>query len=133
MRRYIRHPSDVPIEFSIAGAEAREALKDVSGGGLCFRAHLRIPPGADIHLVIPVRAPPFEADGVVAWCREAGREYEVGVRFYGESSGFSLRMVEQICYIEQYRRDILQHEGRHLSGEQAAAEWIALYAERFPV
>jgi len=132
MRRYIRHPSDIPIEFAIAGQPVREPLKNVSGGGLCFRAHIRIEPGSDIHLMIPVRKPPFEADGVVAWCHEAGRGFEVGVRFHGDSSLFALRMVEQICYIEQYRRDVWEREGRRLTGEQAATEWISRYAGKFP-
>lgn len=132
MRRYIRHPSDIPIEFKIAGNPIREPLKNVSAGGLCFRAHLRIQPGSDIHLVIPIQTPPFEADGIVAWCHSAGRGFEVGVRFHGDGSQFALRMVEQICHIEQYRRHILRHEGRRLNGEQAAEEWIGRYAKRFP-
>jgi hypothetical protein len=41
-------------------------------------------------------------------------------------------MVEQLCHIEAYRRRVLQDEGRRLTDEEAAMEWIANYADRFP-
>ena len=41
-------------------------------------------------------------------------------------------MVEQICHIEQYRREVLKKEGRRLSSEEAASEWIVKYASDFP-
>ncbi|MCZ7563309.1 MAG: hypothetical protein M5U08_05410 [Burkholderiales bacterium] len=41
-------------------------------------------------------------------------------------------MVEQVCHIEEYRRAVARDEGRTLSTEEAAAEWIAEYAARFP-
>jgi len=133
MRHYIRHPSSVPILFSVeSGGSARECLHDVSAGGLCFEARIRLEPGTEIHLAIPVRRPPFEADAVVAWCHTTDAGFRVGVRFSGEESVFALRMVEQVCHIEHYRQDVLKREGRELSSEQAAAEWIARYADKFP-
>ena len=133
MRSYIRHPSSVPIQVSAAaGTAAEEHLHDVSAGGLCFETNVRMEPGSGVHLSIPVRRPPFEADAVVAWCHSIERGYRVGVRFTGDVSPYTLRMVEQICHIEHYRQDILEREGRRLSSEQAAGEWIARYAKRFP-
>ncbi len=133
MRSYIRHPSSVPILFSMeSGIPSREHLHDVSAGGLCFEARIRMEPGTEIHLAIPMQRPPFEANAVVTWCHSIEQGYRIGVRFTDEVSLFSLRMVEQICHIEQYRRDILEQEGRRLSSEQAANEWIARYADKFP-
>ena len=40
-------------------------------------------------------------------------------------------MVAQICQIEDYKRGVAQHEGRALSSEEAAREWIGTYAEEF--
>jgi len=40
--------------------------------------------------------------------------------------------VEQICHIEQYKRDMRDQEGRELTGEQAAYEWIERFAAEFP-
>jgi hypothetical protein len=36
-------------------------------------------------------------------------------------------MVEQICFIEHYKNEVLETEGRALTSEQAAAEWIEKY------
>jgi hypothetical protein len=41
-------------------------------------------------------------------------------------------MVEQVCHIETYRRTVAGTEGRELSAEQAALEWIAKFAASFP-
>ncbi|MBA1333327.1 pilus assembly protein PilZ, partial [Candidatus Endoriftia persephone str. Guaymas] len=39
---------------------------------------------------------------------------------------------EQVCQIEQYKQQILEQDGRKLSGEEAAMEWIENFADRFP-
>lgn len=133
MRRYIRHPSQIPIRYVAQGANGgEEPLKDVGAGGLCFHARIRIPPGTHLHLEIPAHRPAFQAEGVVAWCHYAGGEFEIGVCFRGQAIEFALRMVEQICHIEQYRRDVRAGEGRWLTSEQAAEEWIARFAGDFP-
>jgi hypothetical protein len=41
-------------------------------------------------------------------------------------------MVEQVCHIEQYKRSAKDNEGRELTSEQAATEWIARHAADFP-
>lgn len=144
MRRYIRHPSEIPIQFQINEAEPPVAhrMRDVSHGGLCFTADRPVARGTRIHINIPVMlqasqmdtvAPqPFEADGVVAWCRREGQSYAVGVQFADQSTQFGVRMVEQVCHIEHYRFDVLQEEGRVLSSEEAAREWVERYAAEFP-
>ena len=38
--------------------------------------------------------------------------YEVGVRFLAEESNFRMRMVEQVCYIEQYKRELKEARDR---------------------
>ncbi|GAB4348462.1 MAG: hypothetical protein Kow006_09180 [Gammaproteobacteria bacterium] len=88
--------------------------------------------GTELHLTIELQEPPFEADGVVAWCRAVHGHYEVGVQFRDAGTDFAVRMVEQACQIELYKERVLREEGRLLSGEEAAREWIGRYAERFP-
>ena len=58
--------------------------------------------------------------------------YEVGVEFVMPDDEYRARMVEQLCYIEHYKRRVQAREGRELSGEQAAREWIEKYAAHFP-
>lgn len=144
MRKYIRHPSDIPINFCVSNNDAPQAhrVKDVSVGGLCFNSDKPVERGTPIHIHIPVVMQPqssdrqapdqFDADGVVAWCRPEGGGYSVGVQFADANTRFGLRMVEQICHIEHYRADVLQAEGRTLSSEEAAREWVERYAADFP-
>jgi hypothetical protein len=37
-------------------------------------------------------------------------------------------MVEQVCHIEHYRKEVMVCEGRQLTSEDAAKEWVAKYA-----
>ncbi|MEX1199074.1 MAG: PilZ domain-containing protein [Pseudohongiellaceae bacterium] len=135
MRRYIRHPSDIPISFSVGSAsDSAEAprLRNVGLGGLCFSSDIPWQSGAPIHIEIPVSDEDFVADGVVVWCRKEGGRYCVGVDFRDQSTQFSIRMVEQLCHIEHYRAEVLRAEGRALTSEEAAKEWIKKYAANFP-
>ena len=134
MRLYIRHPSDVPIDYQLGGRAdtSRDRLANYSDGGLCFVAKQRIEPGSEIHFAIPITPPQFHATGVVVWCREEAGEFQVGVKFTEEETAYAVRMVEQLCYIEHYRQNVLQSEGRELSGEEAALEWIEKFAGNFP-
>lgn len=135
-RQYIRHPSGLPISYSVGTRPGQRVteLKDVSRGGLCFSTEHHLPEGAAIVVEIPVKEPPFRAEGLVAW--SSAREnnaYEVGIRFIHAEERHTLRMVEQICYIEHYRRQVRETEGRELTPEAAAREWIFKYAHRFPL
>jgi hypothetical protein len=44
---------------------------------------------------------------------------------------FILRMAEQICHIEHSRRTVRESQGRTLSSQEAAIEWIECYADTF--
>lgn len=134
MRQYIRHPSDIPIVYDFMEfiSDQKEYLKDISVGGLCFRSRIAIPQGTCLTLQIPLTHPVFRAKGMVTWCRPQQSCYEIGVQFLDEQTEFRARMVEQVCYIEHYKRDIFEKEGRVLSGEDAAVEWIQKYASHFP-
>jgi hypothetical protein len=43
-----------------------------------------------------------------------------------------MRMCEQVCHIENYRNEVKAAEGRELTPEQAAVEWVSKFAARFP-
>ena len=135
MRRSIRHPSDIPIEISVDESlgNDHDALNDVSFGGLSFRSHLYIKAGTRINIRISAVNPVFEAVVIVRWCRKRdGDYYDVGVAFCDPEDAFKTRMVEQVCHIEHYKREVLEKEGRQLTSEQAALEWIERYASKFP-
>ena len=134
MRQYIRHPSDIPIEYELGDivAQKEEYLNDIGEGGISFRAKKNIEAGSIIIIRIPLREPIFEEKGIVVWCQKNNNLYDVGVMFKDASSEFRLRMIEQVCHIEHYKSEILEKEGRKLSGKEAAVEWISKYAKDFP-
>ncbi len=134
MRNYIRHPSDIPIDFQ--QEELTEAhsdhLKNISQGGLAFQSSTNLTPGSIIRVRIPLVMPVFQAVGRVTWCHAWGDQFEIGIEFLDLDDVFRARMVEQLCHIEHFRQQVFEQEGRQLSSEQAAAEWIQRFAPDFP-
>ena len=47
------------------------------------------------------------------------------------TDSFSERMEAQCCQIRRYRREVIRKEGRQLSPDEAALEWIERYADTF--
>lgn len=133
-REFIRHPSDIPIEVSLSHDQniTQPTLANFSKGGLAFIQDQQFPLGAILQIRIPFIEPPLIATGQVVWCHPYDHRYEIGVHFLETTDVFSVRMVEQICHIEQYKRHVEKTEGRILSGEEAANEWIEKYAGQFP-
>ena len=136
MRSFIRHPSDIPIEYhmDVEGSGAgQECLHDIGHGGLSFSSSRELAVGASITIRISQLQPAFEVEGQVAWCRPEGDGFTIGVSFLQAGDRFRVRMVEQVCHIEHYKSEVLATQGRSISGEQAAREWISRYAESFPL
>ncbi len=134
MRHFMRHPSSMPIEVCAlhASIQPRQHLRNVSVGGLAFASEVEVPSGAMVSLRIPCVSPVFESEAKVAWCRESGDGFELGVEFLDQDDAYRARMIEQVCHIEEYREQVRQTERRELSAEQAAEEWIRKYAAQFP-
>ena len=134
MRRYIRHPSSIPITYHLENkSDAHEELvSNIGHGGLCFRSCEPVPVGSTIYLQIPVHEPAFDAVGTVVWCKDRGDHCEIGVEFDDSDMEFRVRMVEQVCYIEHYRQEVEHEEGRKLNSRDAALEWIRKFGDSFP-
>ncbi len=134
MRRFIRHPSSIPVRIRKieATSEAGSTLVNVSYGGLALHFPEYIEIGTEIELLIDVFEPKFSIKGTVVWSQEQVDGYDLGIRFSGDTDMFRMRMVEQVCHIEHYRQEVESRQGRKLSSEQAAAEWIDRYAKDFP-
>ncbi len=136
MRQFIRHPSSIPvqlIEFDGAFKLGLNTLNNVSFGGVCCVCSEPIEKGSSVKMKINCVNPDFEIKGVVVWCKPKNDVYEVGVEFIvSKDKIFLLRMVEQVCHIEHYRQEVLNNEGRELTSEDAAKEWIDKFADDFP-
>jgi PilZ domain len=132
MRSFIRHPTDIPIEIRFEDQSCKhQSLHDVSSGGLCFQYPEALPVGGIFNVHIALTSPPFDACCRVVWCQADVGVWQVGVEFLDQEDLFRLRMVEQICHIEQYRAAVRASQGRALSSHEAAIEWIEKYAESF--
>jgi hypothetical protein len=132
-RAYIRHPSNIPITIASAtrDVEDKHALNNISFGGLSCGSDTDVEPGTVVWLNIPLVKPPFKAKGKVVWCQWHADGYDLGVEFMDADDAFRARMVEQICHIEHYKHQVRVTEGRELSAEQVAREWISRYVADF--
>jgi hypothetical protein len=134
VRKFVRHDAGMAIDITLGDlvAHKQEYLNNISFGGLSFKSKENVEPGTLISIKIPLLRPMFEAKGKVAWCKKDGDIYNVGVTFVTQADQFKLRMLEQVCLIEAYKKEIMERDGRRVTGEQAAIEWINKYADKFP-
>ena len=134
MRRFIRHPANIPIEIESRGASLTtpHQTSNLSLGGLAFRSDQAFSTGDTVELRIPFVRPPFTAAARIVWCRKDGLRYELGAEFMDRNDAFMARMVEQVCQIENYQKEVYRAEGRILTTDEAAIEWIGKFASHFP-
>jgi len=116
----------------VADDEADQTLTNISLGGLSFVSQQAVEVFQRVRVCIPIIKEPNFVEGQVVWCEKASNGFEVGLEFDSSQEVFRLRMIEQICYIEHYRKEVESQEGRKLSSEEAAKEWISKYAGDFP-
>lgn len=132
----LRHPGGLATRYSLASeTQARIGkLKDLGLGGLGLYCREPLFPGASVEVVVIMSSDGSIAlPAIVLWCRSREVFFEVGARFEHTVDPFQARMLEQICYIEAYRRRIWETTGRTPSIDGAALEWIRKFASRFPV
>ena len=132
MRNYIRHPTSIPIHVSSGTQTSADVVvNNLSAGGLSFVTNIPVKVGSVVDLMIPCVNPDYQGEGVIVWRRsQSASEFEVGVRFASDDEYFRVRMVEQVCQIEEYRQQLAE-VGRKLSVEEAAHEWIKRFAADF--
>ncbi len=134
-RKFIRHPSDIPIEYKIEkeGNDKQQNLSNISQGGVAFDSVEKIKVGRMLQIKIAATQPTFKAYGKVVWCKKnATGTYEIGLELLDPQDIYRTRMIEQCCHIEHYKNEVLKEEGRHLTGAEAAEEWIKKYGDKFP-
>jgi Tfp pilus assembly protein PilZ len=108
-----------------------QRLHDISLGGVACNSVRAFRRGTAIELCIPMLGEQARFSGTVAWCRKEAEDYMIGVAFTDEENMFRARMVEQICLIEQYRKQREEAVGHALAPEAVAQEWIAMHAADF--
>ena len=109
-----------------------EKLNNVSLGGLAFISTKALSIGQKVSVSFPLIDQQHSLSGEVVWSKPVDTGFEIGLQFEDPDEIYSLRMIEQVCHIEHYRQEVEQFEGRRLTSEEAAREWIGLYASEFP-
>lgn len=129
--RFIRHPDEIPLDYERVAASAAEPC-DPTHGGLRFACRESFGAGTvlDLCAVVFGERHGFRAQVLSAHRGAGGQELTVG--FGAAQDAFQARMVEQFCQIECYRRRVHLREGRELSSDAAAREWIDRFAAQFP-
>ena len=126
MRSYVRYPSGLPVSVSLEEVVASETLylNNISRGGLSFNSMVALKVGTVIRLRIPPNRPLFEVLGKVVWCKKMSLQYVIGVEFINADDKARTQIIEMVFRIDEYRRKLLEQEGRGLTHQQAALEWI---------
>jgi|TARA_R110002050_G_scaffold196639_3_gene331661 hypothetical protein len=127
---FIRHPDEFPIELDLQ--ESHPTLTDTSQLQLICHSTKPFQSGESIAIKIPSVASQLEVNGTVERCEDTNDGYELGITFNSLDALARIRMLEQLCYIQRYRNHVLKVEGRVISTQDAALEWIGKYAHLFP-
>ncbi len=129
-RLFIRHPTNIPIELCrVAQSVMTKQLSNICLCGLAFKSNINWALGTIITIRIPLVDPTFETSGRVVRCQKNTSDFEIGVEFLSTNDAFKVRMIEQLCQIEEYRK---KEQERALTIEEAAIEWISRNAADFP-
>lgn len=141
MRRFLRHPTDIPIEVHTLASKGNIhdgknhteccSMTSISQGGFSCEVENYLTVGSIVEIDILSITPKYHGKGEVVWCKAKDRHFEVGVCFTDVREAFKSRMVQQVCQIEHYKNIVYEREGRILDGNEAAAEWIQKHAADF--
>lgn len=133
MRRFLRHPSTMPVQLVPRKRSCLDAqrLNDISLGGVACHCVRRFRRGTAVQMRVPLLGDQACCNGIVAWCRKQAGSYLIGVAFIDEDTLFRARMVEQLCQIEVYRREREHALGCALTMDTVATEWVAAHAAAY--
>ncbi len=137
-RHFFRHPASIPVECRVNSHNDfyPHEMRDASHGGIAFVSDRQYELGDVVELRYPSLPHPETVRGIIVWTVKAGGEgegtYINGLSFVDASDHYHGRIVEQICCIEEYRREQREKRGREMTSSEAAAEWIAANAADFP-
>lgn len=119
-----RLPSNAGIDTIVSGRQVQhfECLNDISFEGLSFESKVEYRRGTIITIQIPITRPSFQVISEVVWCKYSDSNYRVGVKFLQIQNGYRMKMLEQLSFIETYRKKVFFDENRSLTCEQAYGE-----------
>ena len=135
IRKYVRQVTGIPVEVTLDYSENINAdddtITNISLGGLALVAEDPLDIGEFIQVRCPILNNEAQLSGKVIWCEKSLSGYEVGLEFNDPTEIEQLKIIDQICDIEQFRTQVAEQEGRHLSSEQATREWVSQHTGNF--
>jgi Tfp pilus assembly protein PilZ len=135
IRKYVRQVTGIPVEVALDYSENigadDDTITNISLGGLAIVAEDPLDIGEFIQVRCPILNNEAQLSGKVIWCEKSLRGYEVGLEFNDPAEIEQLKIIDQICDIEQFRTQVAEQEGRHLSSEQATREWVSQHTGNF--
>ena len=128
-----RYPLHVPIRLRAPGHdEMRSRTGDLSAGGLCFESPEWLPEGTAVEVELPLGEQRMRLTGTLLPCRASAEgAWRIPVRFVEPSTRFRMKLAEQILRIHELQRELSDLRGEHVTTEEAAAEWVRVYAREF--
>jgi len=132
---FIHHPSTVPVKMVISDEQCPILDdNDELSTGVYIQTEQSYPVNSCVNVEINVQKPAFTAKGFVRCCQrlKGNKGYQIGIVFDCPETAFAVRMIEQVCHIEEYRQKVSLTQGRELSIDSAASEWITQHAADFP-
>ncbi|MEA3412223.1 MAG: hypothetical protein U9R74_11890 [Pseudomonadota bacterium] len=131
---YILHPREIPVRVTVRKSPGTvfRRLENPGLGGVRLICREPYRPGLLVGLDVRVCGEWRQLRGIVVSLRDIGVGYEVGMGFLSRADAFEGRMLEQACHIESYKLGISRTQGRNISAEQAAREWIGRFSATFP-
>ncbi len=127
----IHHPEEFSIELNLKKTSTQASNSPLDLKLVCHST-TPLPAGETVGINLPTVSNDDEVTGIVDWCTSNQRGFELGIKFTDPDQLMRIRMLEQLCFIKRYRNHVLHTEGRDLSDQDAALEWIAKYARLFP-
>jgi len=131
-RHFIRHPIEIPIQIASVDSHGFCSTKNLSQGGVCIEYDAEFSQGEQVDIRIDICDPEFNVKAEVCWCKPQQERFILGISFLNQDDAFSARMVEQLCHIERYKIEVEEQTGVSITKEQAATEWISMFASTFP-
>lgn len=109
-RRYIRHPAEISVEYSVSGAQEKmsDLTQDISFGGIRFRGRSYIEPGTVLNLKFPTIHAGYEVGGRVVWCKQKKDHVEIGVEFLDENEAYRAQLIEEISHLKSRQQEAFE-------------------------
>ncbi len=133
LMKFVAHPEEIPLHIEeVENLDTSDELLEVNGFvGISYLTPTPYQLGQSIRLKLADIDPQFNVIGYIFQCEKEQHGYRIFIAFPNKEDCYYVRMIEQLSHIEHYRRQA-RLQGRQLNFNEAATEWIQMFAASFP-